>query len=160
MLARAVTLAVANEAAGGLPVGAVIALGSTIVAEGVSAVPGPPYHPGRHAETSALARVPVELWPRARELTVVSTLEPCVMCFGACLLHGIGRIVFGAADVRGGARFIRESLPPYYRRAAGAGEVWEGPGWIGPLDPETCDPLYDRTDRAFSRLPCGNDHSG
>jgi tRNA(adenine34) deaminase len=126
----------------------VIGLDDRIVAEGTSVVPGPPYHPGRHAEIQALAQVAVELWPRAAQMTVVSTLEPCVMCYGACLLHGIGRIVFGAIDVRGGARFIRPHLPPYYASTG-------GPAWIGPLDPARCDPLYQRTDRAFGKLPCG-----
>jgi tRNA(adenine34) deaminase len=146
-LGRAVELALANEARGGLPVGAVVALDGRIIGEGASEVPGPPYHPGRHAEIMALSRVPIELWPRAAEMTVVSTLEPCVMCFGTCLLHGIGRIVFGATDVRGGARFVREHLPPFY--APGG-----GPAWIGPIDPATCDPLYQRTDLAFARFPC------
>jgi tRNA(adenine34) deaminase len=148
LLDRAIELALACERAGGLPVGAVISLAGTIVAEGTSDVIGPPYHPGRHAEIQALARVPIELWSRAGELTVVSTLEPCVMCFGACLLHGIGRIVFGAIDVRGGARFIRDHLPPYYADSS-------GPRWHGPLDPDRCDPLYHRTDERFADLPCG-----
>lgn len=148
MLDRAIELALANEARGGLPVGAVIGLDDRIIAEGVSEVPGPPYHPGRHAEMQALAQVPIELWPRAAAMTVVTTLEPCLMCFGACLLHGIGRIVFGAIDVRGGARFIRPHLPPYYASTG-------GPAWIGPLDPVRCDPLYQRTDQAFAVLPCG-----
>jgi tRNA(adenine34) deaminase len=151
LLARAVELALANEARGGLPVGAVIALDGQIIAEGASEVPGPPYHPGRHAEMQALARVEVGLWPRACEMTVVTTLEPCLMCYGACLLHGIGRIVFGALDERGGARFIRPHLPPYYATGEGPG----GPAWIGPLDPATCKPLYRRTDAAFAKLPCG-----
>lgn len=150
-LDRAVELALDNEARGGLPVGAVVALDGRIVGEGASAVPGPPYHPGRHAEINALAAVPVELWPRAAEMSVVSTLEPCVMCFGACLLHGIGRVVFGAEDTRGGARFIREHLPPYYDTPGGVG----GPAWIGPVDAKRCDPLYARTDRLFAALPCG-----
>ncbi len=153
LLDRAIALALASEARGGLPVGAVIGLAGTILAEGTSDVIGPPYHPGRHAETTALARVPIELWPRASEMVVVSTLEPCVMCFGACLLHGIGRIVFGAIDTRGGARFIREHLPPYY---SDRGSTVRGPTWEGPLDPERCDPLYRRTDARFSSLPCGD----
>jgi tRNA(adenine34) deaminase len=148
MLDRAIELALANEAAGGLPVGAVIGLDDRVIAEAASAVPGPPYHPGRHAETQALARVAIELWPRAAEMTVVTTLEPCVMCYGTCLLHGIGRIVFGALDVRGGAGFIRPHLPPYYASTG-------GPTWVGPCDPVRCDPLYQRTDRAFGSLPCG-----
>ncbi|PRQ08062.1 nucleoside deaminase [Enhygromyxa salina] len=148
LLARAVELALANEARGGLPVGAVIALDGRVIAEGASEVPGPPYHPGRHAEMQALSRVAIELWPRAAEMVVVTTLEPCLMCFGACLLHGVGRVVFGAIDQRGGAGFIRPHLPPYYGPNG-------GPGWCGPLDPITCDPLYQRTDRAFAKLPCG-----
>lgn len=148
LLDRAFELALANEARGGLPVGAVIVLDDRIIAEGASEVPGPPYHPGRHAEMQALARVAVEHWPLAARMTVVSTLEPCLMCYGACLLHGIGRIVFGAVDRRGGAGFIRPHLPPYYASTG-------GPAWIGPLDPDRCDPLYQRTDRAFARLPCG-----
>lgn len=146
-LARAIELALASEQRGGIPVGAVIVLDATIIAEGTSDVIGPPYHPGRHAEIMALSRVPIELWPRARAMTVVSTLEPCVMCFGACLLHGIGRIAFGAIDTRGGARFVRDHLPPYY--AAGG-----SPQWVGPLDPARCDPLYLRTDLRFAALPC------
>lgn len=152
LLARAVELALTNEARGGLPVGAVVALDGSIIGEGASEVPGPPYHPGRHAEIQALSRVAIELWPQAGRMTVVTTLEPCLMCFGACLLHGIGRIVFGALDVRGGARFIRGHLPPYY-------ESTGGPAWIGPLDPATCDPLYARTDAAFAKLPCGIESS-
>jgi tRNA(adenine34) deaminase len=147
LLERAIALALASERAGGLPVGAVVALAGTIVGEGTSDVIGPPYHPGRHAEIQALSRVPIELWPRASELSVVSTLEPCVMCFGACLLHGIGRIVFGAIDTRGGARFVRDHLPPFYDRTG-------GPRWEGPLDPQRCDPLYHRTDERFADLPC------
>jgi len=147
-LDRVLALALANEARGGLPVGALVSLAGDIIAEGASEVPGPPYHPGRHAEIQALAGVPTSLWPRAGEMTVVTTLEPCLMCFGACLLHGIGRIVFGALDERGGARFIRGHLPPYYATTG-------GPAWVGPCDPGRCDPLYHRTDQAFASLPCG-----
>jgi tRNA(adenine34) deaminase len=148
LLARAIEIALANEARGGLPVGAVIALDGRIIAQGGSEVPGPPYHPGRHAEMQALSHVDIKLWPHAAHMLVVTTLEPCLMCFGACLLHGIGRIVFGAIDRRGGAGYIRPHLPPYYASTG-------GPAWIGPLDPLTCDPLYQRTDLAFAKLPCG-----
>ncbi len=36
-------------------------------------------------------------------LTIYSTLEPCLMCFGALLINGIERIVFAYEDVMGGA---------------------------------------------------------
>lgn len=95
-LGRAVRLALAAEAGGNLPVGAVVTLGSEVIAEAGNAVLAPSYHPGRHAETEALRLVPADLRPRGREMTVYTTLEPCVMCMGALLLHGVGRVVFGA----------------------------------------------------------------
>lgn len=152
LLDHAIALALAAEARGWLPVAAVVALDGEIVAEGTSEVPGPPYHPGRHAEIVALSKVPTDLWPDAHRLTVVSTLEPCLMCFGTCLLHGIGRVVYGARDVLGGAGHVLPYLPPYYADGEGV------PDWIGPLDPERCDPLYHRADRAFAALPAGIRH--
>src|SRR5918912_818551 len=100
---RAIQLALEAEARGDLPVGSVVTLGGEVVAEAGNAVLVPSYHPGRHAETEALRLVPASLWPRGRELTVYTTLEPCVMCAGALLLHGVGRVVFGARDDEGGA---------------------------------------------------------
>ena len=35
--------------------------------------------------------------------TLYTTLEPCVMCLGACLLHHVSRIVFGAPSPKFGA---------------------------------------------------------
>ena len=37
------------------------------------------------------------------ETTVYVTQEPCAMCVGAILLSGAARLVFGAADPKGGA---------------------------------------------------------
>ncbi|HEX8561021.1 MAG TPA: nucleoside deaminase [Pyrinomonadaceae bacterium] len=148
-LRRAVRLALEAEAGGNLPVGAVVALGGRAVAEAGNAVLAPAYHPGRHAEVEALRLVPAELWPRAREMTVYTTLEPCVMCAGALLLHGFGRVVFGARDALGGAGALLEHLPPYYAGGAGV------PLWVGPLMPEVCDPLFRRVLARFDALPCG-----
>lgn len=149
---RVIALALDAEARGHLPIAALVALDGQVLAEGCSEVPGPPYHPGRHAEIVALSGVPVHLWPRAREMTVVSTLEPCLMCFGTCLLHGIGRVVYGATDTLGGAGHVLPHLPPYYAGGRGV------PEWVGPLAPHRCDPLYHRADRAFARLPAGLAH--
>ena len=65
-LRRAARLALEAEAGGNLPVGAVVTLGGRAVAEAGNAVLAPVYHPGRHAETEALRRVPADLWPRGR----------------------------------------------------------------------------------------------
>ena len=146
---RAVEIALEAEARGDLPVGAVVALGGEVVAAAGNAVLVPAYHPGRHAEIEALARVPVGLWPRAREMTLYTTLEPCVMCAGALLLHGVGRVVFGASDPLGGAGGLLAHLPAYYAGGAGV------PRWIGPVLPGPCDPLYRRVCERFDALPCG-----
>ncbi|HEX8503134.1 MAG TPA: nucleoside deaminase [Pyrinomonadaceae bacterium] len=152
LLTRAVGLALKAEAAGNLPVGAVVRLGGEIVAEAGNAVLVPAYHPGRHAEIEALRLVPAELWPRARDLTVYTTLEPCVMCAGALLLHGVGRVVFGARDTLGGAGPLLAHLPPYYSGGAGV------PQWVGPALPSLCDPLYARVLARFDALPCGKEN--
>ncbi|MDY7233051.1 nucleoside deaminase [Hyalangium rubrum] len=149
-LERAVELALQSERAGNLPVGALLVLDGSIISEGASSVLQPVYDPGAHAEMCALRGVDKALWPRAREMTCYSTLEPCVMCMGALLLHGVGRVVFGATDVEGGAGGLLPHLPPYY---AGTNAM----EWVGPLLPEVCDPLYRRTDEAFAKLPCGRD---
>ena len=86
-ISRAIQIALDAEIRGNLPVGAVITLDNNIIAEGGSSILIPVYHPGRHAEMEALGQVPIELWHRAREMTCYTTLEPCVMCFGALLLQ-------------------------------------------------------------------------
>lgn len=148
-LHRAVALALEAEQSGNLPVGAVMTLDDEVIAEAGNGVLVPVYQPGRHAEIEALRRVPADLWPRSREMTCYTTLEPCMMCMGAMLLHGVGRIVFGAQDTEGGAGVALASLPRYYAGGRGV------PAWIGPLLPELCDPLYRRANRRFDSLPCG-----
>ena len=146
-ISRAIQLALDTERRGNLPVGAIITLDGGIIAEAGSAILSPVYHPGRHAEMETLRKVPIELWHRSREMTCYSTLEPCVMCFGALLLHGIGRIIFGAEDKEGGAGSILNHLPAYYAGGQGA------PQWIGPIASKDCDELYKRTIEGFDRLP-------
>jgi len=146
-ISRAIQIALDSEQRGNLPVGAVITLKGNIIAEGGSSILAPDYHPGRHAEVEALRSVPIESWRRGREMTCYTTLEPCVMCFGALLLHGIGRIVFGAKDEQGGASSLLKHLPEYYAGGRGV------PEWIGPIDAESCDALYKRAIEKFERLP-------
>src|SRR5512143_2327376 len=75
---------------GNLPIGAVISLDHQIIAKGSNTIwkPQPSLH--RHAEMEALAGVPSELIRRTNEMTLYTTLEPCLMCLGAILLYGIG----------------------------------------------------------------------
>jgi tRNA(adenine34) deaminase len=140
---KAVELALLAEQEGNLPIGAIIVLDGEIIAQGCNTVLIPNYHPGRHAETEALKQVPLHYWPQAGKMTCYTTLEPCTMCFGALLLHGIGRVVFGASDKQGGALVLMPHLPPYYTHK---NRVFE---WVGPIMPEVCDPLYERAVMKF-----------
>jgi tRNA(adenine34) deaminase len=146
-MSRAIRIALEAEARGNLPIGAAITLDGRIIAEGSSSLLVPVFNPGRHAEMEALRQVPVDLWLRSREMTCYTTLEPCVMCFGSLLLHGIGRIVFGAEDHQGGAKVLLKHLPEYYAEGKGV------PQWIGPIAPGECDDLYKRAIAIFDRVP-------
>ena len=148
-LNRAVEVALESERNGNLPVGAVVVYEGEVVAEGFNAVKTPVYHPGRHAEVEALRGVPEHLWKEARKLTCYTTLEPCLMCCGSLILHGVGRIVFGAIDPKGGAGYLLDHLPEYYEGRSNIPEL------TGPLMPETCDPLYQRAAEMFENLGGG-----
>lgn len=135
---RAIELALLAEQEGNLPVGAVITLDGRVVAEGRSAIFLPRFDGTRHAEMEALRRIAPDLWGSSSEMSLYTTLEPCLMCFGSILLHGVGRVVYGASDRYGGAGSILSNLPPFFRERMAQTE------WIGPLMPEKCDPLHER----------------
>jgi tRNA(adenine34) deaminase len=60
--------------------------------------------PTAHAEVLALrdAAAMLGTW-HLDECTLVVTLEPCIMCAGALINARIHTLVFGAADLKGGA---------------------------------------------------------
>lgn len=134
---HAIRLAREAQGDGNLPVGTVISLNGEVVAEGKNSIWMPKLSPGRHAEIEALAVVPPELRVRAGAMTLYTTLEPCLMCAGAILLHRIGRVVFGSSDNRGGASYSFGRLPPAFDRLFQAGT------WVGPILPEECDALNE-----------------
>lgn len=135
---RAIELALQAEREGNLPVGAVITLAGETVAEGTNAVWAPEFDATRHAEMEALRAVPQDLWPSADRMSLCTTLEPCLMCFGSILLHKIGRVVFGSSDSYGGASSVLSHLPPFFRQR------FEATRWLGPIMPTECDPLRER----------------
>ena len=60
--------------------------------------------PTAHAEMLALRDAANEVGSsRLDGATLVTTLEPCAMCAGAALLARVGRVVFGADDMKAGA---------------------------------------------------------
>jgi tRNA(adenine34) deaminase len=62
------------------------------------------HDPSAHAEIVAIRKAALDRrdW-RLEDLTLVVTLEPCVMCAGAIVAARIPRVVFGAWDERAGA---------------------------------------------------------
>jgi tRNA(adenine34) deaminase len=102
---EAVALAREAEAAGEVPVGAVVAVDGEIVGRGRNSAIGL-NDPTAHAEMLALrAAAAVMRNYRLERATVYCTLEPCAMCAGALVAARVERLVFGARDLRfGGVR--------------------------------------------------------
>jgi tRNA(adenine34) deaminase len=88
---------------GEVPVGAVVLHDGTVVARRHNEREQR-QDPTAHAEVLALQDAAASLgtW-RLVDCTLVVTLEPCIMCAGALLAARIGRLVYGAADLKGGA---------------------------------------------------------
>jgi tRNA(adenine34) deaminase len=137
-LRQAIRLAEEAEQRSNLPIGALVVLEGSIIASGQNSIWNPTQALTRHAEMEALHHVPTELWPRAREMTLFTTLEPCLMCTGAILLHHLGRLVFGSPDPIGGLGTTASVLPAYFKAELALIQ------WIGPALPHECDPLYAR----------------
>jgi tRNA(adenine34) deaminase len=131
-----VKLAKAAGETGNLPIGAVIVLDGEIIAEGQNRLWVPIVSPGRHAEIDAMLNVDPSLWDRAREMTLYTTLEPCLMCLSTILLHHIGRVVYGADDPRGGALCVVGHMPPSFEK------FYKELKMEGPAMPEECDQLF------------------
>jgi tRNA(adenine34) deaminase len=103
--AMALALAEARlaAAAGDVPVGAVVLHAGAVIARAHNEREATG-DPTAHAEVLALRAAAASLgrW-RLDDCTLVVTLEPCVMCAGALLNARVGRLVYGAADLKAGA---------------------------------------------------------
>jgi tRNA(adenine34) deaminase len=93
----------AAEAAGEVPIGAVILFGDRIIARGQNRVLRD-NDPTAHAEVVALRMAAEAIGNyRLAGCTLVSTLEPCAMCAGAMIHARIDRLLFAADDPKAGA---------------------------------------------------------
>ena len=100
---HALALAARAEAAGEVPVGAVLVRDGQIIGEGWNQPVGL-HDPTAHAEIVALRDAARRLRNyRLSGSTLYVTLEPCAMCSGALLHARVARVVYGAADPRAGA---------------------------------------------------------
>ena len=91
---------------GGLPIGSVLARGAELIAEG---------HNQRVQQGDPIAHGEMDCLRKAgrqksyRELTLYTSLSPCMMCTGTILQFGIPRVVIGEArNFPGNPDFLRE----------------------------------------------------
>jgi tRNA(adenine34) deaminase len=99
----ALELAREAEAAGEVPVGALLVEGEKIVATARNCMLGT-FDPTAHAEIQVLrAAGQVKRNYRLPETTLYVTMEPCPMCAGALVNARVSRLVFGVPDPRVGS---------------------------------------------------------
>ena len=102
-MVRALELARAAAGAGEVPVGAVVVVDGQVIAARANEREATG-DPTAHAEVLALRDAATVLGDRRlRDATLVVTLEPCPLCAGAVWAAQVGRVVFGAADLKAGA---------------------------------------------------------
>jgi tRNA(adenine34) deaminase len=103
MMRHALRLAQRAAGNGDVPIGAVVARGDEVLGEAGNERELR-RDPTAHAEVLALQEAAKRLggW-RLLETTIYVTLEPCPMCAGAITLARVPRLVYGAADPKGGA---------------------------------------------------------
>lgn len=121
----ALELASHAQAAGEVPVGAVVVKDGEIVGRGFNA-PISRHDPSAHAEMMALRDAAQRLGNyRLVGCELFVTLEPCLMCAGAIMHARIARLVYGASDPKTGAcgsvldvfGELNPSRPPPLRQA-------------------------------------------
>ena len=101
----ALELAREAEAAGEVPVGAVIVMAGEVIGRGRNS-PIERSDPTAHAEILTIREACAAVGNYRLEGAILyTTLEPCVMCAGALVSARIAKVVFGARDLRfGGVR--------------------------------------------------------
>jgi tRNA(adenine34) deaminase len=89
--------------AGEVPVGALVVLGGEVIGRGRNC-PIAASDPTAHAEIVALRDAAHSMGNyRLTGATLYVTVEPCLMCAGACLHARLAEVVFGATDDKAGA---------------------------------------------------------
>ena len=103
LMAQALEQAALAEAAGEVPVGAVVAIDGEIVGRGFNQ-PISSHDPTAHAEIVAMRDAANRAGNyRLTGATLVVTIEPCLMCVGAMVHARIGTLVYGADEPKSGA---------------------------------------------------------
>ena len=101
---QVISLAQEVKSSGDVPVGALIVNEAGEILSSGKNEREKDNDPTAHAEILAIRKAGEKIgsW-RLDDLTLVVTLEPCVMCAGAILQSRLKRLVFGAFDQKAGA---------------------------------------------------------
>ena len=101
---QVISLAREVKSSGDVPVGALIVNEAGEVLSSGKNEREKDNDPTAHAEILAIRKASEKIgsW-RLDDLTLIVTLEPCVMCAGAILQSRLKRLVFGAFDQKAGA---------------------------------------------------------
>ena len=104
LMQRAISLASEVKSTGDVPVGALIVNEAGEIVSSGKNEREKNNDPTAHAEIVAMRKASETIgsW-RLDDLTLIVTLEPCVMCAGAILQSRVKRLVFGAFDQKAGA---------------------------------------------------------
>jgi tRNA(adenine34) deaminase len=100
-----------------VPVGALVVWGGKIIGRGsnqVERLSDSTAHAEMIALTSAFNSIGAKYLPEA---TLYVTVEPCLMCCGAMYWSKIGRIVYGAEDIKNGYRRFTKDTFPFHPKA-------------------------------------------
>jgi tRNA(adenine34) deaminase len=109
-MSQAIAQARLAEAAGEVPVGAVLVLNGECIAAAYNC-PITTNDPSAHAEIAVLRAGAKALGNyRLLDCTLYVTLEPCAMCAGAMVHARVKRVVYGASDAKAGAVSSQLSL--------------------------------------------------
>jgi tRNA(adenine34) deaminase len=108
---HALELARGAQAAGEVPIGAVLVRDAAVIASGANRPIGA-CDPTAHAEIEALRAGARALGSyRLGDTTLYVTLEPCLMCAAAIVHARVRRVVFGAFDPQaGGAASVLDAF--------------------------------------------------
>lgn len=102
---------------GEVPVGAVVVWGTKVIGRGsnqVERLSDSTAHAEMIALTSAFNSLGAKYLPDA---TLYVTVEPCLMCCGAMYWSKLGRIVYGAEDIKNGYRRFTGDTFPFHPKA-------------------------------------------
>jgi tRNA(adenine34) deaminase len=103
LMAQALAEARRAGEAGEVPIGAVVALNGVVIGRGFNH-PIAAVDPTAHAEIVALRDAAARIGNyRLTGAVLCVTVEPCLMCVGACVHARIGTLVYGASEPRTGA---------------------------------------------------------